>query len=62
MALITCQDCGAEISEAATSCPKCGRLAPSAIKDKRWKEAGELALAIVIIAYLLWKYLPRFLS
>lgn len=54
MALITCPDCGREVSTAAAACPQCGRpmtpLAPPApqaaagAEDRLWRGGPSLAL------------------
>ena len=40
MALITCPECGKEISDKAKVCPNCGAPTPSAIKKKENTKAA----------------------
>jgi len=40
MALITCPDCGKEISSSAESCPNCGRPMSTGIKCPNCKSAN----------------------
>src|SRR4051812_20439626 len=54
MALIKCMDCGRDMSDAAPTCPNCGRPNPAKVRDqkgtgKRPSLLGSLAgLAIVV--------------
>lgn len=51
MALIMCPDCGTEVSDAASSCPKCARP----IKRKK-KRTGEAVLSIIFGLGLCWAW------
>lgn len=42
MALITCKECGKEVSEQATNCPNCGAPINQAANQKHCKHCGEL--------------------
>ena len=47
MALISCKDCGTEVSTSATACPKCGAKVP---KTKWWLW---VPLALIVVLFLL---------
>lgn len=48
MALITCPECGHNISDKAKVCPNCGAPTPSAIEKKESAKAAARAIAIKI--------------
>lgn len=48
MALITCRECGNEVSSAAATCPRCGIDCPSA-EVKREQIAGKVVRAILVV-------------
>ena len=52
MGLITCKECKAEISDTATSCPKCGAKRPSSMGKKILIGIG-LLVALVVAAGIL---------
>ena len=63
MPSITCQNCGAEIEPARTSCPLCGAQRPHANAPEVWRPpparraaliAG-LLIALLILAALVWR-------
>ncbi len=47
MALIKCKECGHEISQKATSCPKCGAPLPKRTSVVTWIVAGVLGLLLL---------------
>ena len=56
MALITCKECGKEISSTAESCPHCGHKTETAAKNAQLKDrsiAFYIALAAVCIGLFL---------
>jgi zinc-ribbon domain len=60
MALIKCPDCGAQVSDAATSCPSCARpIAGLQLQIKGGPGASWIlkALAIVLVLLLLFLFL-----
>jgi hypothetical protein len=61
MALINCSDCGAEISDSALVCLKCGRVMGSGEKHhgREWEKGAVIAsciglLALVVSGYTAW--------
>jgi ribosomal protein L40E len=55
MALITCLDCGAPVSDEARACPKCGRPFPGYLRPKAINGGflvfiiSALALAAIVV-------------
>lgn len=47
MALITCRDCGKQLSDAAAACPHCGNPAPP--RKKKTSRAAWAGLAVVLL-------------
>lgn len=57
MALISCPDCGAQVSDTAPACVACGRpIAAQVIEQtaKRWKQAQLVAFALVVVGFVEW--------
>ena len=55
MAMISCRECGAQISNEATCCPQCG--CPVVKEKKKRKRPVIIAIAVVLlIVVLLFKY------
>lgn len=61
MALITCRECGAQISDAATTCPKCGcpvvkTVAPQPYQSNNNQICPEthLTKAILVTVFCCW--------
>lgn len=62
MALTTCPDCSAEISDAAPTCPKCGRpmatpqgaAASTAVYTRPRTSNVTMGCALVFVAIALW--------
>lgn len=52
MGLIACRECKAEISDTASSCPKCGAKLPSSILKKVLIGIGVLVVLLVAILAL----------
>ena len=56
MPIITCADCGNQVSDHATACPHCGRpIAPTQIEAtaKRWKAIELVGAALLAIGLLI---------
>lgn len=53
MALITCPECGKEISDKAKVCPNCGAPTPSAIKKKENTKTAARTVAIRIFLLIM---------
>ena len=52
MGLIACKECGAEISDSANSCPKCGAKRPASLGIKISIGVCVLVVLVVGIAFL----------
>lgn len=57
--MITCPECGREISDQAKSCPSCGAPAPSAVKKKNAAKIAAfriilLVATVAVIAAAVW--------
>lgn len=57
MGLITCEDCGAQVSDKATACPKCARPLGAATlieqTAKRWKLVQLIGAGIILFGIVL---------
>lgn len=51
MALITCKDCGEQVSSSAGACPKCGR--PQPYSTQSINRTGFWIVALFVVGYLL---------
>lgn len=55
MPLITCPDCDTQISDNALACPSCGYHIGSHRPWWHWLAMGGLALAVVLLAFVVGK-------
>ncbi|MFO0956301.1 MAG: zinc ribbon domain-containing protein [Isosphaeraceae bacterium] len=55
MALVACRSCGAEVSDDAKTCPKCGALDPNPFWD-RFKTIGGSVVLIGFVGYVLYLF------
>ena len=51
MALIRCKECGHEVSDKATVCPKCGNKIT--IVEKKTNSTTKILIAVVVVAFLI---------
>lgn len=51
MAMISCRECGAQVSDGAKKCPKCGIETPSKSK-KKFKEIYEALLGVIVWIFI----------
>jgi len=56
MALTTCPECGAEISELAPVCPKCGRPSAESLKDKSYENIFGVLGCLAVVLYFVARY------
>ena len=53
MGLITCNDCGAPVSDGAYFCPKCGAPPPKVVAFRRRVRNVLIAIGVVLLTFLL---------
>lgn len=61
MALITCPDCGSDVSDAAPACPHCGHPVRAQVIEstgKPYKAMKAVAVALFFIGALIWMASP----
>jgi predicted amidophosphoribosyltransferase len=56
MALVSCPDCGSQISTMAWACPKCGRPMRSAMRYFG-KRALILWALLIIMFFVIWQFM-----
>ena len=64
MAIISCPDCGNQVSSEADTCPKCGRPIKSGFMGRagtsRWLNIGCLIVLCIVAAFGLMAMCARF--
>ena len=57
MALVSCSECGKEISTEAESCPNCGRVNKKAVNDEQ-DSKQKVGCAVFILGIVITLFIP----
>lgn len=52
MALVACRECGSEISDSATTCPRCGVSAPGGVTALTFERHGALNAGVKVAVFV----------